>query len=133
MMADNHPIRREELPPGWGPSELRDDRFAYRHSRPPITLVASATSAARSLPGLGLCRCWKLHYRYSLGDRTIRETIGHVSSRRAAVEGLLECMHCVHRTVGDVEDPIEVQRVLDRVSLSCFLPESAEATSPNDP
>ncbi|MEY7849169.1 hypothetical protein AB7C87_08220 [Natrarchaeobius sp. A-rgal3] len=130
MPTDQHPIPREELPPGWGPTELRDDRFAYRHSRPPIELIADVTAADRSHPSLGICRCWKLRYRYSLADRTISETIGHVSTRRAAVDGLLECMHCVHDVVSDAADPIEVQRVLDRVSLTCFVPESMDTTAP---
>ncbi|TYT63790.1 hypothetical protein [Natrialba swarupiae] len=129
MPTNRHPIPRTELPPGWGLTELGDDRFAYRHSRPPIVLVADV-SADQSHPRLGICRCWELCYQYSLGDRISSETIGRVSTRQAAVDGLLECMRSVHDVVSDVEDPVAVDRVLDRVSLSCFVPESTETTLP---
>lgn len=123
MAADQEPIPREALPPKWGPAELRDDRFVYRHRRPPIELIADSTIADRSHPGLGLCRCWELRYRYFLTDRTITESIGRVSTRRAAVDGLLECMQRIHETVSAADGPLEVGEVLDTVSLSDVVPD----------
>ena len=125
MSPDQQPIPREALPPGWGPSELREGRFGYRRSRPPIELLADRTAADRSHPALGLERCWELRCRYSLGDRAITEALGRVSTRRAAVDGLLECMHRVHEVVDEPTDPREVLSALDDVSFSDFVPEAS--------
>ncbi|SEW25418.1 hypothetical protein [Natrinema salifodinae] len=127
MVADQDPIPPEALPPRWGLAELRDDRFIYRHSRPTIELIADSTLADRSHPGLGLCRCWELRYRYFLADRAIHRTIGRVSTRRAAVDGVLECMRCIHETVSTADDPLAVDEVLDTVSLSDFVPEGIQS------
>ena len=132
MPPDHHPIPREALPPGWGPADCCDGRFEYRHSRPPIELIADRIAADRSHPGLGLCRCWELRYRYFLTDRTITEAIGRVSTRRAAVTGVLECMERVHETVAeaDVDDPLAVRDVLESVSLPDLVPDGLSRSPP---
>lgn len=122
MAVDQDPIPREALPPRWGLAELCDDQFVYRHSRPPIELIAESTTADRSHPVIGICRCWELRYRYFLTDRAITESIGRVSTQRAAVDGLLECMHRIHDTVSAADDPLEIREVLDTVSLSDLVP-----------
>ncbi|ELY78914.1 hypothetical protein [Natrinema pallidum] len=129
MAATQDPIPPEALPPRWGLAERRDERFTYRHSRPPIELIAEATAADRSHPGLGLCRCWELRYRYFLTDRAISESIGRVSTQRAAVDGLLECMHRIHDTVSAADDPFTVREVLHSVSLSDLVPSGMSASS----
>ncbi|AEH36139.1 hypothetical protein [Halopiger xanaduensis] len=123
MSIDQRPIPPEALPPGWGAAELCDDRFAYRYRQPPIELVADRTTTDRSHPRLGLGYCWELRYRYSLRDRSISEAIGLVSTRRAAVEGLLESMRRVHERAESIDDPFDVTAVLDRISLSEFVPD----------
>lgn len=123
MSPDQHPIPREVLPPGWGPAELCDGCFTYRHSTLPIELIADRTAPTGSHPGLGLSCSWKLQSRYSLGDRSVTETIGHVSTRQAAVEGLLKCMNRIHDAIEEPTDPVEVQAVLDRVSLADVVPD----------
>ena len=128
-MADQDPIPPEALPPRWGLAELCDDRFIYRHSRPPIELIAETTIADRSHPGLGLCGCWELRYRYFLSDRAITEPIGRVSTKAAAVDGLLECMQRIHDTVSAVDGPVEIGDVLDTVSLSDLVPDDLSAPS----
>ncbi|WP_247003588.1 hypothetical protein [Halosolutus gelatinilyticus] len=122
MNPDQPPIPQEALPPGWGPAELCGDCFAYRHSRLAIELLADRTAADGSHPRLGLNRYWELRYRYSLSDRSITESIGHVSTRHAAVDGLLECMRRVHEFVEEPTDPVEVRNVLENVSLADFVP-----------
>lgn len=122
MSTDQRPIPPEALPPGWGATELRDSRFAYGYTRPPIELVADRTSADRCHPGLGLSYYWELRYRYALGERPITEAIGRVSTRQAAIDGLLECMRRIHDTAESVEDPLDVSAVLERVSLSDLVP-----------
>lgn len=128
MPPDQHPIPREALPPGWGPAECCDGQFEYRHGQPPIELVADRTTADQSHPGLGLSHCWELRYRYLLGDRRVVESIGRVSTRRAAAEGLLECMHCIHETIDEPTDPIEVEEALERVRFSDFVPGGPSAS-----
>lgn len=123
MPPDQPPIPREALPPGWGPIDCCDGCIEYRHGQPPIELVADRTSADCSHPGLGLCRYWELRYRFSLGDWTVSESIGRVSNRQAAVEGLLECMHSIHETTDELPDPIEVRSALERVQFSDYVPE----------
>ena len=130
MPPDHPPIPREALPPGWGPADCRDGRFEYRHSRPPLELIADRTAADRSHPGLGLCQCWELRYRYFLTDRTITEAIGRVSTRRAAVEGLLACMERVHETVTADADALEVRDVLESVSLPDLVPDGLSRSPP---
>lgn len=130
MPLDQPPIPREALPPGWGPTDCCDGRFEYRHSRPPLELIADRTTADRSHPGLGLCQCWELRYRYFFTDRTITEVIGRVSTRRAAVEGTLTCMERIHETVSSTDDPLEVQDVLDAVSLPDLVPDGLSRSSP---
>lgn len=122
MVPDQHPIPKEALPPGWGPAECCEDYLAYRHTRPPIELTADRR-AAESHPGLGLCHCWVLQYRHSLGEHSITESIGCVSTRHAAAEGLLECMSLVNERVEDLSDPIEMQTVLKGVVLVDIVPD----------
>lgn len=123
MSPDHPPIPREALPPGWGPETCCDGRFSYRHRGPPIELVADRTGADRSHPGLGLSHCWELRYRYSLADRAIADSIGRVSTRQAAVEGLIECMHRIHESIDPPTDPAEVEAILERVRFSDVVPD----------
>lgn len=125
MHTDRHPIPPEALPPGWGPTELREGRFGYRRTRPPVELVADRTTADRTHPTLGLGRCWELHCRCLLDDRSISDVVARVSTRRAAVEGLLECMHRIHDLADEPADPVEVLAILDDVSFSDFVPDGA--------
>ena len=122
MYTDQRPIPTEAVPPGWGATELREGRFAYRYSRPPIELVADRTLADGCHPGLGLSCYWELRYRYSLGEQPITETIGRVSTRQAAIDGVLECMRRIHDTAESVDNPFDVSTVLERVSLSDLVP-----------
>lgn len=122
MYTNPRPIPPEALPPGWGPIELCDGKFAYRYSRPPIELIADRTIADNCHPGLGLSYYWELRYRYSLGEQSITDAIGCVSTRQAAIDGLLECMRRIHGTAEALEDPFDVSTVLERVSLSDLVP-----------
>ncbi|ELY98046.1 hypothetical protein [Natrialba asiatica] len=124
MPLDTHPIPWEKLPPEWGPTEYDDGRFAYHHDRFSIVLVANRTEAAKSHPGFGLCGYWELRYRYLLGDRAVSEAIARVSTRSAAVSGLLKCMNRVHDSVERPTDPIEVMETLRDISFSDFVPEN---------
>ena len=130
MPHDQPPIPREALPPGWGPAGCCGGRFEYRHSQPPIELIADRTSADCSHPGLGLCRYWELRYRYFLTDRTITEVIGRVSTRRSAIEGALACMERVHETVPTAEDALEIRDALESVSLPDFVPDGLSRSPP---
>lgn len=129
MAVDQDPIPQAALPPGWGLAERCDGRFSYRYGRPPMELIAETTAADRSHPGLGLCRCWELRYRYFLTDQAVTEAIGRVSTQRAAVDGLLECMHRIHDTVSAAADPLEVGDVLEEVSLSDLVPNGPSRVS----
>ncbi|QFU82091.1 hypothetical protein [Natronorubrum aibiense] len=124
MSPDYLPIPREELPPGWGPADCCDGTFAYRHGQPPIELVADRTSADQTHPGLGLSHCWELRYRYFFTDRTVSESIGRVSTRQAAIEGLLECMHTVHESVDEPTDHAEVRDALEGIRFSDVIPDN---------
>ncbi len=125
MPTDQPPIPHEALPPGWGPAEVRDEHVAYRHRQPQIELVAERTEANQSHPALGLCRCWELRYRHPIGELSITKSIGHVSTRRAAFEGLLESMNRIHEFVDDLHDPLEVRAALESVSLDSVVPDGA--------
>ncbi len=123
MPTDQPPIPREALPPGWCPTERCDGRFAYRHSQPPVEVIADRTAADRSHPTLGLGSCWELHCRYFLGDRSITDLVGRVSTREAAVDGLLECMHRIHDRVDESSDQVDVLSVLEELSFSDIVPD----------
>ena len=122
MSSDQHPVPPEALPPGWGPVECCRDYLAYRHARPPIELIADRTTADSFHPGLGLSHCWELRYQYALEDRAITECIGRVSTRGAAVDGLLECMSRLHDRLENRTDPFEIRNVLADVSLADAVP-----------
>lgn len=123
MMPDQEPIPREALPPGWGPAAYDGERIAYRRCEPPVELIAAQTDADRSHPTLGLGRCWELRYRHTIGEFPVTERIGRVSTRSAALDGLLRCMHRVHERVERPSDTIAVRSVLEDVSLDDFVPE----------
>lgn len=125
MSSDQHPVPPEALPPGWGPVECCRDYLAYRRARPPIELVADRTTADGCHPGLGLGYYWELQLQYLLEDRTITERIGCVSTRRAAVEGLLECMSRLHGRVGDQPDPAELRGLLADISFADAIPDGS--------
>lgn len=122
MSTDHDAIPREALPPGWGPAEVRDDRLAYRRRRPPIEVIAALADADRTHPGLGLGRCWELRYRHPAAEPPATASIGRVSTRSAALEGLLECMNRLQEAAEEPRDPIEVRTVLEDVSLADFVP-----------
>jgi hypothetical protein len=128
MSFDHHPIPPEALPPGWGPVECDSTTFAYRRTRPPIELIATRTDAGGSHPGLGLTQCWELRYRYAIGERLVTESIGRVPTRHGAIEGLLDCMSCLHDAVEELADPVSVEAALERVSLTHCLPGSQRLT-----
>ncbi len=132
MVTTQEPIPPEALPPGWGPVELGDGRFVYRHNNPPIELVADSTSAEQSHPGLGLCRCWKLCYRVFLTDSAITRSIARVSTRQAALDGLLECMHSIHEASSRADDLVAIKAILDSVSFSELIPDG-ESPAPQSP
>lgn len=121
MPIDQHPLPREALPPGWGPSECGDCQFVYHYRQPPIELAAERTGG-RCPPSLGLDCCWELRCRCAVDDRSLSHVIGHVSNRLAAANGLLECMRSIHRTVDESSDPLEVLSVLTDVPLSDTVP-----------
>ena len=131
MVPTQDPIPPEVLPPGWGPAELGDDRFVYQHSNPPIELVADSTSAEQSYPGLGICRCWVLRYRYFLMDSTIVRSIGHVATRQAALDGLLECMRRIHAALSRADNSVAAGAILDDVCLSGPVPDGVSPASPS--
>ncbi|MFC6719622.1 hypothetical protein ACFQGT_13460 [Natrialbaceae archaeon GCM10025810] len=122
MSSDRSPIPREALPPGWGPADVSDERIAYRRGRPPIDLVAVRLPASQAHPGLGLCHYWELRYRYAIGERTVRKSIGRVTTRTAALEGLVECMHRIHDRADDLSDPLDVRAALEGVRLADPVP-----------
>jgi|GEM_PF-534536 len=131
MVTKQEPIPPEALPPRWGPAELGDDRYVYRHDNPPIELVADSTSAAQSHPGLGLCRCWALRYRVFRTDSATTRSIALVSTRQAAIDGLLECMHSIHEAASRADDPVAVETILDSVSFSALVPDGVSPASSN--
>ncbi|MFP8954798.1 hypothetical protein ACLI4Z_17805 [Natrialbaceae archaeon A-arb3/5] len=123
MLPDYHPIPQKALPPGWEPDELRSERFVYRHTAFAVALIADATTADRTHPGLGISRCWKVCYRHSLGDQPVTKLLGHVPTRQSAVDGLLECMRRVHETDGCDDDPAIIPQIFESVSLPQKIPE----------
>lgn len=124
MPLDQEPIPPEALPPGWGPADHGTERIAYRHSRPHIELSAALAGGARSHPSLGVECCWELRYEYDIGELVVSDSICLVSTRHAAVEGLLECMARVRDAVGDAgDDPMEVQTALDGARFGDVVPD----------
>ncbi len=123
MPPDQPPIPPQALPPGWGPADLEDERFGYRCREPPVTLIADRKPATRCHPSLGIEGCWELCSRYALGDRTVEAVVGRVSTRTAAVEGLLACMHTIHDDVEEPTDPVDIRTVLEDVPLADVVPE----------
>lgn len=122
-------LPRDELPPNWGPLEHTEDRIAYRHSTPPLTLYAVCVSADQSHPSLGLSRCWEIRYRYSIGECTTTEVLGRVTTCNAALEGLLECMTHVYDTVESPDSPLDICAALGSVSLPASLPDESSTLS----
>ncbi|WIV65689.1 hypothetical protein [Natrialbaceae archaeon AArc-T1-2] len=122
MPLEHPPIPPETLPPGWGAAETDDEYLAYRHNQPPITLIAEQTELDRVHPGLGLGRCWELRCRHFVGELPVSESIGCVSTRRAALDGLLACMDRIHDSVDEPHDSIGVGTILESVSLEELVP-----------
>ncbi len=121
MPTDQEPIPPEALPPGWGPADHGAERIAYRRSRPRIELSAALTDGAHSHPSLGIERCWELRYEYDIGELAVSDAICHVSTRHAAVEGLLKCMIRVRDAAGD--DPMGLRTALDGVRFGDIVPD----------
>ncbi|MFA9416077.1 hypothetical protein [Natrinema sp. HArc-T2] len=129
MVTTQDPLPPEALPPGWGLAELGDDQFVYRHTKPPIELVADCASAEQSHPGLGLCRCWTIRYRYYLMHSRISRSIGHVATRQAALDSVLECMRRIHATLSKADDPVTVGAILEDTSLADPIPDGVSPAS----
>ncbi len=123
MQADQHPIPPESLPPGWGLADVDADRLVYRRRSPALELLGEQTGHDQAHPGLGIGRCWAVKYRLQVGELPVCETVDHVPTRRAAVRGLLACMHHIHECVEDASDPLGVQAALEDLDLVGCLPE----------
>ena len=123
MTLDHHPIPQEALPPGWGPVDVRDERLVYRQRQPPLELIAERDIPDRAHPSLGIGRCWELQCRHRIGELSITEQIGHVPTKRGAIDGLLDCMHTLTDRLEASYGPIELQSVLDDVSLRDAVPD----------
>ncbi len=124
MPTEQHPLPPDTLPPGWGPADVSDGHLAYRRRQPPIELVAERTCGTNSHPSLGLGQCWELRYRHPVGELTISEPVGRVSTRQAALNGLLECMSRIHDAVDESADSHDIQAALDTVQLRGAVPDS---------
>lgn len=123
MTPDYYPIPRDSLPPGWGLAEHCGDRIVYRHTQPPLALIATKSGGDQTHPCLGINCCWELHYRFTVGDYAVTRPIGRVTTRSAALNGLLECMHQLNDAVDDQTNPTEISAVLERVPLADVVPE----------
>ena len=123
MRPDGEPIPHEELPPGWRPATHDADRIVYRLHEPAIELLTVRTEADRSHPALGLGRCWELRFRHLVGEQPVVESIGRVSTRRAALAGLCEGMQRIHDYVEDPSDPFAVRNVLEAIRFEDCIPE----------
>ena len=123
MPPNVEPIPPERLPPGWGAVDHGAERFVYCRNESPIELIAARTAPELSHPALGLGHCWELRYRHAVGEVPVVERIGCVSTRHAALEGLVECMYRVHDRAENPADPFEVRAVLDGVRLRDLIPD----------
>lgn len=123
MVTDQEPIPPEALPPGWGPADNGAKRIAYRHSRPHLELSAALTEGAQFHPSLGIERCWELRYEYDIGELAVGDSICHVSTRHAAVDGLLKCMDRVRRVIKGASSPMDVEAALDSVRFGDVVPD----------
>jgi len=113
------------LPPGWGPASIRDGHLSYRHGQLPVELIAERTCGSNSHPALGLSHCWELRYRHRIGEQTISEPIGRVSTRHAALDGLLECMNRIHdHDTADQGTTHEIRTALGAVKLVGAVPDA---------
>lgn len=129
MPADNAPLPQEQLLPDWGPVDVAADRISYQHYRLSIELIAERAPADHIHPSLGLGQSWVLEYRRQIGDLVTSGSIGRVSTRQAALDGLLACMHRLHDSSTEIPptDPIDLQSVLERVSLDTLIhPQTSE-------
>ena len=125
MRMQQQPIPPEALPPGWGPVEACDDAFVYRHS-PSSVEVHAVRDADNAHPVLGPISHWEVGYRYSIGELPIDSTVGRVSVRSAALEAALECMRRIHENLDYPFDPIEIEDLLESVSIGDRVPEVSE-------
>ena len=126
MFTRPPPLPWEALPPGWGPAKVDDETMVYRQNGEGIELVADQTEPEQVHPGLRLGQCWKLRYRYTVGEQSACKSIGCVSTRQAALEGMLECMHRIHERIEESAEPHEVCAVLEGVPLGSVVPHSEE-------
>ncbi|MHC3436575.1 hypothetical protein ACYJ1Y_00410 [Natrialbaceae archaeon A-gly3] len=131
MSAQRALIPWEELPPGWGPVDIAEGTLVYRRHERDVELVADRTEADRTHLGLGLNQCWELRMRYAVGEQSACEPIGRVTTRRAALEGLLECMHRIREHVEQPEEPHEFCAALEDVSLAGVVPETDLESEPS--
>ncbi|KDE57696.1 hypothetical protein EL22_10040 [Halostagnicola sp. A56] len=129
MSLTQRSLPQEELPPNWGPVEQSEDRIAYRHRAPRVTLFAACVPADRSHPSLGLSCYWELRYRYSIGECSTTELLGRVTTCNAALEGLRRCMLHVHETVESPDSPLDICAALGSVSLPAPIPDEPLANS----
>lgn len=112
MRSHYEGLPHETLPPSWTPAAVTAARIVYRCRRPPVELVAVRTVADHTDPSLGVGRCWEIRCQYAVGEAEAVDRLERVSTRREALEGLLECMRCIHEELDGMTDPLAVRRVL---------------------
>ena len=144
-MTDAGPIRTGELPKGWVSA---GDGFEFEHPAAGLTVCADRRPGDADAEMAGAPGPWRVWYERWVGEATERRTVGCVTTRDAAVNGLLACMRRVSDSPATHADGggsaasraaasddcrwISLSTLADGVSLRDAVPMGADGGTPVD-
>ena len=143
-MTDAGPIPTGALPRGW----VSAGEFEFEHPTAGIVVWADRRPDEVGAGTTGAPSTWRVRYERQVGEATERQTVGVVTTRDAAVDGLLSCM----RRVSDGPDThadgggtaasgasapddtrwVSLSTLADGVSLRDAVPSEADGRAPVD-
>lgn len=116
------------LPGGWSCRGARDGELAFARDGGQFVVEAERTTEGPD-PELDCPYAWALTYRQRTGVAAVGGPVGFVTTRDAAIEGLIACMREVNAALG-AGPAIDLRTVLDGVDLSDEVPRAVEDERP---
>lgn len=116
------PLPEEIYPPeGWSCREAREERVSFARDGDRVVVAADRTTDSPQ-PSLDCPYAWVLTYRQRTGVAIMGGSVGFVTTKDAAIEGLFTCMRQVNAALDRSGIDIDLHTVLDRINLRDEIP-----------
>lgn len=128
------------LPGGWSCRGVAEGELSFARDGDRFVVEAERTSAG-PCPEFDCPYAWSLTYQQRTGIAVVGGSIGFVTTREAAIEGLIACMRHINTALGAGPD-VDLRATLEDVDLRDEVPAAAgndsktprtDRSDPSDP